>query len=562
MSQYPLLVESLQVYDLAGRAIVKDVSFSVGEGKVLALIGESGSGKTSVALSLLGFARPGMQISSGRILIDGSDILSLKARELRNLRGRQVSNVAQNPTASFSPRMQIGKQISELMRTHGYQKKQTRKLIEDALDSVELPHDPAFLARYPFELSGGQLQRVAIAMAFITRPRVIVMDEPTTGLDVSTQQTILQLIKRLVHTSSACFVYVTHDLAVVNTIADDVAVMFAGEIVEMGNRKEIFRSPKHEYTQMLLRSVPQLPQQDSAELSGATSAEAERVDGTITPTAGEPVGHRSAVAVLEVADLYASHGTLEVVHGISFSLARGQCLALVGGSGSGKTTTGRCVVGLHRGGRGRIAFEGRPLPWLAAERSRKDLEAMQIVFQNPDRSLNPRETVGQSIRRALRITGLIDKKVIETEVRRILERVRLPGRMVNLYPEDLSGGERQRVAVARALATKPRLLVCDEITSALDVSVQAAVIDLLLDLKKDGLAMLFITHNLPLVSEIAETVAIMKGGRIVEIDQTADVLKSPQNEYTKSLLAAAPRLDRGDRAFEKKYISARFAERM
>ncbi|TGT53748.1 ABC transporter ATP-binding protein [Mesorhizobium sp. M00.F.Ca.ET.170.01.1.1] len=512
------------MHDLNGREIVSDVSLHVKRGEVLAIIGESGSGKTSVALSLLGFARPGMRISSGKILIGGTDILSLSSRRKRAFQGGKVSLVPQNPTTSFSPRMSVGKQMAELLAAHGHSGTGMKQLMRDALRSVNLPDDEKFSRRYPFELSGGQLQRIAIAMAFVTSPQVIVMDEPTTGLDVSTQQTILELIARLVKSSSASVVYVTHDLAVVNVVADRVAVMLSGRIVEQGSRKQVFVEPSADYTRMLLDAIPRLV-----------------TDGPAA--APEAEGAIEFQNILEVKNLRAAHGHVEVVHGVSFSVGKGECVGLVGGSGSGKTTTGRCVTGLHSNASGSLLFEGHSMPFAVSSRSKADLSAMQIVFQNPDRSLNPKESIAQSIARAVRLTGLADRARVGAEVRSLLDRVRLPQRVADLYPADLSGGERQRVAVARALAVKPKLLVCDEITSALDVSVQAAVVELLLDLKRDGLAMLFITHNLPLVSEIAESIIIMKDGSIVEAGRTNDVLRSPKHSYTGMLLDAAPRLN-------------------
>ncbi|TIT73378.1 MAG: ABC transporter ATP-binding protein, partial [Mesorhizobium sp.] len=398
----PLVVQSLFMHDLNSREIVSDVSLHVKRGEVLAIIGESGSGKTSVALSLLGFARPGMRISSGKILIGGTDILSLSGRRKRAFQGGKVSLVPQNPTTSFSPRMSVGKQMAELLAAHGHSGTGMKQLMRDALRSVDLPDDEKFLRRYPFELSGGQLQRIAIAMAFITSPQVIVMDEPTTGLDVSTQQTILELIARLVKSSSASVVYVTHDLAVVNVVADRVAVMLSGRIVEQGSRRQVFAEPSADYTRVLLDAIPRL-----------------LTDGPAA--APEAEGAIEFQNILEVKNLHAAHGQVEVVHGISFSVGKGECVGLVGGSGSGKTTTGRCVTGLHSNASGSLLFEGHSMPFAVSSRSKADLSAMQIVFQNPDRSLNPKESIAQSIARAVRLTGLADKAKVGAEVRSLLD---------------------------------------------------------------------------------------------------------------------------------------------
>lgn len=523
----PLVVRDLSLHDLDGRPIVESVSFQVGAGTVFALIGEFGSGKTSVALSLLGFARPGMRITGGRILIDGRDVLALSKIELRSYRGRVVSHVPQNPMASFSPRMTIGRHMAELLRAHGVDSAAIPERISNTLVSVNLPGDRAFQHRYPFELSGGQLQRVAIGMACMTGPRVIVMDEPTTGLDVATQQTILKLVRRLVGASGVRLVYVTHDLAVVSAIADHVAVMQAGHVVEAGACRQIFSAPHHPYTQMLLATIPKLPDRE------CDAASFVSLDGK--PEKKNP-------PVLAVADLRVFHGTVEVVHGIRFSILRGQCVALVGGSGSGKTSTGRFIAGLNGNGTGSLQFEGQALSIGLPGRRREQLTGMQIVFQNPDRSLNPREQVQHAIGRAVRLARPSSEAAISADVKRLIDRVRLPRRVLSLYPADLSGGERQRVAIARALAMSPRLLICDEITSALDVSVQATVVELLTELKNDGLSMLFITHNLPLITDLAEFTLIMREGRIVEDGKTTDMLSRPRDDYTRMLLAAAPRL--------------------
>ncbi|ASW10863.1 peptide ABC transporter ATP-binding protein (plasmid) [Rhizobium sp. 11515TR] len=509
--------------DTDGRIIVDNASITVNQGEVLAIIGESGSGKTSLALGLLGFARPGMLFSGGQVIIDNEDILGIPKEKLRAYRGSKVSVVPQNPTTSFSPRMRIGDQIAELLQVHGYSAAETLRMRRDMLKNVGLPTDERFARRYPFELSGGQLQRVAIGMAFITRPRVIIMDEPTTGLDVSTQQTILNLIRELVRTSRASFVYVTHDLAVVHNIADNVAVMLGGKIIETGTKEQIFTNPTSDYTRTLLSTLPHLPER-----------------GNVAGGPGE-ADKPKAAPVLKIENLSVSYGHTRVVHGISFSIAHGECLALVGGSGSGKTTTGRCIAGLHANGHGQMTFQDTILKFGFPNRSREQLAELQIVFQNPDRSLNPRESIYNAVGRAAKLRGA-SKGAVDAKVIRLLDRVRLPRRVSTLFPADLSGGERQRVAIARALAMDPRLLICDEITSALDVSVQASVVDLLMELKRDGLSMLFITHNLPLVSEIAESIIIMKNGVVAESGNTAQVLRSPQDEYSRMLLDAAPRV--------------------
>lgn len=571
-----LVVDNLNIVDGRGNFVVKDVSFRVGKGRVLAVIGESGCGKTSVALALMAFARSGMSIASGQVLVDGEDMLLQSPAELRRRRGRLITNVPQNPTTAFSPRMRIGRQMAELLpRIPGTER---REMLKAALRGVSLPDTDQFLRRYPFELSGGQLQRVAIAMAMINRPAVVVMDEPTTGLDVSTQQTILELLKQHVTGSGASVVYVTHDLAVVEAIADDVAVMYAGQVVEAGTRKAVFADPQHPYTRKLFKAVPRRHASRLEGIAGVAVSPAARPVGCafaarcdmriplcleVSPETEQPApGHSvrchragardaetprplparpkavsSAEPIFRVAGLSCGYHALEVVKDISFDLGRGECVALVGESGSGKTTIGRAITGLHRKARGQLTFEGRELNWPTEQRQKADRRAIQIVFQNPDRSLNPRESVSRALSRTIRLTG--ERTDVEKRTAQLLDRVRLPRRMLDLYPGDLSGGERQRVAIARALATNPRLMVCDEITSALDVSIQAAVIELLRELKEDGLSMIFITHNLPLVSAIAEKAIVLKGGRIQESGSVRDVMEHPRSDFTKALLSAA-----------------------
>lgn len=582
-----LRVEGLRIETTAGTEILDEVTFDVYPREVFALVGESGCGKTSTALALLGHARPGTRIVAGSVVLDHENMLCRRERDMRRLRGARISYVAQDPTSSLNPRHRVGKQIAETLIVHGVGRREAGEAVRELVGRVHLPRDEAFLKRYPFELSGGQQQRVAIAMALVSKPLAIVLDEPTTGLDVTTQARVLDLLRQLAHETRTAFVYVTHDLAVVDQLADRVAVMYAGRVVESGPRDRVFRYPAHPYTSLLLASVPRLSVRQAltgiagtapppgARPSGCFFAPRcpladERCSKEFPPSTSSESGHvvrcwnateifehrpgglrkvataRASDDLLTVEGLFASYGNgaskNAALHGVSFSVPPGECLALVGESGSGKTTLGRCVAGLHRPDAGSIALNGSPLAATAAQRSRAERQTIQIVFQNPERSLNPMETVEEAIARPLRLFAPSDYGSHRDEIAELLERVRLPERAISRYPAALSGGEKQRVAIARALAAKPELLICDEVTSALDVSIQAAIVALLEELRLDGLALVFITHNLALVNSIADHVLVLEAGEVREQGQIEQVIEHPSHEYTRELLAAAPEL--------------------
>ena len=565
------------------------MSFSVARGETLALVGESGCGKTSSALAVLGHARLGTRIAGGSVALpDVPDLLALPERRRRAMRGRTVSYVPQDPTTALDPRQRVGRQVADVLRAAGVDGDAAAERVGEMLDGVGLPSDRAFQRRYPFELSGGQQQRVTIAMALIARPAAVVLDEPTTGLDVVTQARILDLLRELARTTELAFVYVTHDLAAIEGLADRVAVMYAGRIVESGATAAVFQRPSHPYTRLLLDSMPRLSRRHQPRgIAGTTPPPGARPAGCrFAPRCPlvedvcrerEPVlrdvgtGVRAAchrveavgaievgrgaaaaataaddVALLRVEDVHASYGRgHEVCRGISLSVPAGACVALVGESGSGKSTLGRCIVGLHRPDAGRILLAGEELAPHATQRTRDQCQDVQYIFQNPDRSLNPGRTVRQILSRPLQRHDELRGPELATAVTELLERVRLPAGMASRYPRELSGGEKQRVAIARALGGAPDLLVCDEITSALDVSIQAAIIELLGELRRSGLALLFITHDLPLVNSIADEVAVLQSGVIVEHGAVGEVLQRPRHEYTQVLRAAAPELRAG-----------------
>jgi oligopeptide/dipeptide ABC transporter ATP-binding protein len=571
----------------SGSDIVDQIVLDVRAGEVLGLVGESGSGKTTVGMALMGYCRPGGRVTGGEILIDGRELEKMGAGELRKLRGGTVSYIPQDPGTALNPALRIGRQLSEMLDVHtpGASEEDRKARIRETLDEVALPNDDEFLRRYPHQLSGGQQQRIAIAMAFACRPHVIVCDEPTTGLDVTTQARVLETVRDLCHSHKVAAVYVSHDLAVVAELADHVAVMYAGRIIERGPRDAIFSAPRHPYTRKLLRAVPDLegrravvgiagraplpgdrptgcffhPRCDLAidrcreqfpeatELEPGHSVYCYRAQDTLEelPTTGELApAAKAGEVVIAVENVNATYGHNHVLHDIDVTVHRNECVALVGESGSGKTTLARCIAGLHTQWTGDIKLNDRNLPESARKRTSEARKQIQYVFQNPYASLNPRRTVGQTIARQLQLFFPGNRRDTGRRVAECLDRVALSTAAANRYPDQLSGGERQRVAVARALAAEPALLVCDEITSALDVSVQAAIVELLRDLRvQTGLSMLFITHNLALIRTIADRVVVMTEGKIVENGVTLDVFTSPSAEYTGKLLANTPTVE-------------------
>ncbi len=572
-----------------GADIVDGIVLEVHAGEVLGLVGESGCGKTTVGMALMGYCRPGGRVTGGEILIDGRPLAGMAPGELRRLRGGTVSYIPQDPGTALNPALRIGLQLSEMLDAHsaGSSEEERKARVLETLEEVALPSSDEFLRRYPHQLSGGQQQRVAIAMAFACRPHVIVCDEPTTGLDVTTQARVLQTVRELCQSHQVAALYVSHDLAVVAELADHVAVMYAGRIIERGPRDAIFSHPRHPYTRKLLRAVPDLEGKRAvvgipgrAPLPGNRPAGcffAPRCDLAIdschrefppatefesghtvycyrahdAPSAVSTIGQLAPAAeagdvVIAVENVNATYGSNRVLHDVDVSVARNECVALVGESGSGKTTLARCIAGLHSQYTGDITLDGARLPESSRARSSQARKQIQYVFQNPYASLNPRRTVGQTIARQLQLFFPGSRRDIGRRVGECLERVALSADAANRYPDQLSGGERQRVAIARALAAEPSLLVCDEVTSALDVSVQAAIVELLRELRvQTGLSMLFITHNLALIRTIADRVVVMTDGRIVESGPTLQVFTSPSAEYTGKLLANTPTVEAG-----------------
>jgi peptide/nickel transport system ATP-binding protein len=589
MSTAALSLRDVRVELSNGLPIIDGVSLEIHPGEVLGLVGESGSGKTTTALSIFGLDQEGLKVAAGDIVVAGHALGRGSSAEAA--RGRLASYVPQNPGTALNPSRRIAKAIEDLI--HGaHSGSRTRP--QELLESVGLPGDAAFGRRFPHQLSGGQQQRVCIAGSIASDPSLVVLDEPTTGLDVVTQARILKELVRLCEEEQLAMLYITHDLAVAAAIADRIAVMYGGEIVEQGPTTEVLGNPRHPYTRGLMASTPDHHEpRPLRAMPGIAVGVGERTVGcsfaarcpiavpactTDRPamqrvddqhevrctewTRPQPDEHAGPSAdripslqpdgaptapVLSVENLRAEHagrhGTVVAASDISFEVERGACVALVGESGSGKTTIARVIAGLHPIGGGRVLLDGVPLPNRAAKRSIAQRRRIQIVFQNPAEALNPRVTVGSAIARPARMLRGLKAREADAEVARLLDAVRLPARLADRYPRELSGGERQRVAIARALAAGPDLVVCDEVTSALDVSVQAVVLQLLRELRDElGLALVFITHDLGVVNTVADRVLVLNRGEICESGSTNDVLSGPQHAYTQSLLGAAPSL--------------------
>jgi peptide/nickel transport system ATP-binding protein len=570
--------------------IVDGISFGVSAGEILGLVGESGSGKTTVGLAVLGHTRRGARVARGEVRIEGRDILVLPTLERQQLRGKLVSYVPQDPAASLNPALKIGTQLDETLSAHGFgsSHEERRDRIVEALGEVLLPGEKTFLRRYPHELSGGQQQRVALAMAFANRPRVIVLDEPTTGLDVTTQAHVLETVRDLCAAHGVAAVYVSHDLAVVATLADRVAVMYGGRLAELGPTGALFRQAAHPYTRRLVEAIPEMSGRHAlVGIPGTAPRPGHRPAGCFFAprcayvegrcrTAEPPleavsdehvvrcVRHEDVLldasaarvaapsrpeievedALVAVRGINAYYGERQVLHDVELTIRPRECLALVGESGSGKTTLARCIGGLHASYTGEITYRGHPLPPGSRARDADMRREIQYVFQSPYNSLNPRKTITQVIEQPLRHFFSVGGSESRTRVRTALERVQLSPTCLDRYPHQLSGGERQRVAIARALVAEPQLLVCDEVTSALDVSVQAAIIDVLAELQRElHIGLLFVTHNLALIRTLSQEVAVMNAGRIVERGRVDGVLDDPQVDYTKKLLSDTPSLE-------------------
>jgi peptide/nickel transport system ATP-binding protein len=504
---------------------VSAVSFDLERGEMLCLVGESGSGKTVIAQSIMGLLPKTLRLAGGRMALEGEPLADASAARLRRLRGARMAMIFQEPMTALNPVMSCGAQLDELLRFHTrLARDERRRRIVALLDEVALPEPSRILDAFPHQLSGGQRQRVMIAMALALEPALLIADEPTTALDVTTQAQILALIAQLQRRHGMAVLFITHDFGVVADIAHRVAVLREGQLVEVGSRQDVLGRPRHEYTRMLIRSVPGL--EPRARPAAAGAPEVLRTVG-LSKTYSERRWFGPGREVQAAAD-------------VDLQVRRGQTLGIVGESGSGKSTVARCLVRLVDPSAGEIRLGGTDLAKMRPAALRPLRRRIQIVFQDPYRSLNPRRTIEQAIVEGPLNYGVPREAALE-RARKLLDLVRMDASALGRYPHQFSGGQRQRLCIARALAMEPEVLIADEAVSALDVSVQAQVLALLEEIRaRLDLAMVFITHDLRVAAQVCNDVAVMRRGRIVEHGPASEVLVRPRHEYTRALLASAP----------------------
>lgn len=530
--------------------IVKGVNFDVPAGKVVALIGESGSGKTTISLASLGYTKPGLFFGGGEVLLQGKDMLQLSPAERLNMRGENVAYLAQSAAATFNPALKINEQVTESAVVHGAMSQtDANARARELYEALELPEPDRIGGRYPHQVSGGQLQRLMAAMALVTKPSLLVLDEPTTALDVTTQIEVLKAFKKVIAEEGSAAIYVTHDLAVVAQIADYIVVLYGGEIMEQGPVEQIVNDPQHIYTKRLMAAVRP------------------------TPVAGlgdnNENAHASDIPALEVRNVTAGYGrgadgkpAVTVLKDISMKIGRGRVVGVIGESGCGKSTLARVMAGLLPASEGEVLLDGTPLKASLSDRSRSDLQKVQFIFQMADTALNPRQRIGNIIGRPLEFYhGLRGRKKRE-RVHELLSLVELPAVFADRFPAELSGGQKQRVNLARGLAADPEVLLCDEVTSALDTIVGANVITLLKRLRdKLGVSYVFISHDLSTVAAFADDLAVLYNGELVDYGTVDEVLSPPFHPYTELLITSVPELRVGwldDTAEKQQALAANF----
>ncbi|WP_294820830.1 ABC transporter ATP-binding protein [uncultured Flavobacterium sp.] len=536
--------------------IVKNASFSLGQNEILGIVGESGSGKSVTSLAVMGLLPKGiLSITEGKIEFGGNDISALSQKELRNLRGNDIAMIFQEPMSSLNPSLKCGYQVEEILAEHTkLPKKQIKERVISLFEKVKLPNPEAIYNRYPHEISGGQKQRVMIAMAIACKPKILIADEPTTALDVTVQKEIILLLKELQQETGMSILFISHDLSLVSDIANRVLVMYRGDIVEQGTTGEIFNTPKHTYTKALISSRPSL----DVRLKRLPTIK-DYLDDTVNVNEITPeqrreehkalYGKQPLLEVINVEKEYVSSAGLfgkdvkfKAVNDVSFKIYEGETLGLVGESGCGKSTLGNAILQLDKATAGRILYNGKGLTELSDKEIRALRKEIQIIFQDPYSSLNPRITIGKAIMEPMQVHKLYkNDKERKQKVIEILIRVGLGEEHFNRYPHEFSGGQRQRIGIARTIALQPKLIVCDESVSALDISVQAQVLNLLNELKENfGFTYIFISHDLAVVKYMSDQVLVMNKGKIEEMNEADALYEHPQKEYTKKLIAAIP----------------------
>ena len=511
--------------------IVKGVSFSVKRGEVVALIGESGSGKTTIALSALGYAKPGLEFTGGEVRLDGRDVISMPREEQRALRGQRVAYLAQSAAATFNPALTIGEQVTESPVLHGQLSRENADhRAEELYRALELPDPDRLGKRYPHQVSGGQLQRLMAAMALCGKPDLLILDEPTTALDVTTQIEVLKAFKSVIKKEGSAAIYVTHDLSVVAQIADHIVVLYAGDVQEHGTADQVINRPTHDYTRRLMAAVRPPP----AAGQGDESSDA----------------HRRDAPALEVRDVTAGYGkrrngapALKVLRDVNVAVQRGHTVGVIGESGCGKSTLARVMSGLLPASEGEVLLDGDALPPSLRQRDRSELQKVQFVFQMADTALNPRQRIDHILGRPLEFYLGLKGEAKRKRIGELLHMVELPQEFAGRYPEELSGGQKQRVNLARALAASPEVLLCDEVISALDTIVGANVIELLKRLRRQtGVSFVFISHDLSTIASFADEIVVLYAGRVVEQGPTDRVLSPPYHPYTRLLISSVPEL--------------------
>lgn len=541
---------------------VNNVSFDVPKGKTVGLVGESGSGKSVTSLAVMGLIpNPPGQITSGEILLDGRDICNLSQSEMRKIRGNQIGMIFQEPMTSLNPVFTVGNQIAEALILHKQMsKKEARQRTLDLLDEVGIPTPHINIDAYPHELSGGQKQRVMIAMALACEPKLLIADEPTTALDVTIQKQVIQLMLDLQKKYEMGLLFITHDLGVIADIADDVVVMYRGDLVEQNTTEQIFDNPQHPYTKGLLACRPSLETNPSrlATVSDFMDDQGNEIEPEISKLTIDEYkntkSEKESDIILEIQDLqkhFPITGGLfgsvkdwvKAVDGVSLKVKRGSTLGLVGESGCGKTTLGRTILKLIEPSAGKIIYDGQDITNYDQSQMRAMRRKMQIIFQDPYSSLNPRMSVAEILTEPLIIHNIGSSKRERMDMAaELLERVGLPGKHLNRHPHEFSGGQRQRICIARALTLKPEFIICDESVSALDVSIQASVLNLLLDLQEEfNLTYIFISHDLSVVKYISDEIGVMNNGELVEFQKFDELYNNPSQEYTRQLLNAIPK---------------------
>ncbi|MFK5982952.1 MAG: ABC transporter ATP-binding protein [Flavobacteriaceae bacterium] len=536
--------------------VVHDISFSIAENEIIGVVGESGSGKSVTSLAIMGLLAEKTSKLRGEILFNGKDLLKEKSETIRKLRGKEIAMIFQEPMSALNPSIKCGIQVSEIMQLHlNYSASKSKKETLSLFEKVKLPRPNEIFNSYPHQISGGQMQRVMIAMAIACKPKLLIADEPTTALDVTVQKEILLLLKEIQKETNMSMLFISHDLGLVSEIVDRVVVMYQGNVVEKGSALQVFKIPKEEYTKALLASRPSLDVRLKELPTIASLADKSFQPKEVTPQQ-RALHHKkmyTKAPLLEVLNLkkeyYSNAGLFQkkkivkAVDDVSFKVFEGETLGLVGESGCGKSTLGKAILQLDKATSGSIKYRGKELTQLSSSEIRKLRKEIQLIFQDPYSSLNPRMLIGEAIMEPMQVHQIgKNQRDRKQKTLDLLNRVGLNDSYFNRYPHELSGGQRQRVGIARTIAMKPKLVVCDESVSALDISVQAQVLNLLNELKDDfGFTYIFISHDLAVVKFMADQLLVMKEGKIEELGDADEIYANPTKEYTKTLIDAIPK---------------------